>query len=338
MLGLEVTRMDDIRTGIIQQVAGALCGKVDDDVINIVQDILVMQLDRYEVQERCTEVAVRDDSAMGILKKYLATKRVEGTADSTLRRYAEINRALISYIGKPLGEITTYDIRFYMSVQRQGGKVSNRTLDGMRRCYSGFFGWAAAEGLVSHNPCAALARIKCRKTVKKPYSAAEMERIRKACANKRDLALVDFLYCTGCRVSEVVGLDISDIDFEGLECVVLGKGNKERRVYLTEVAAMHLQEYLDTRNDSCEALFAGKGKRLGKNGIEALVRKLGEKAEVENAHPHRYRRTLATNLLDRGMQIQDVAAILGHADLKTTQVYCYISQANVRAAYRKYAI
>ena len=164
-----------------------------------------------------------------------------------------------------------------------------------------------------------------------------MERIRKACGNIRDLALVDFLYCTGCRVSEVSRLDIADIDFERMECVVLGKGNKERKVYLTEVAAMHLQEYINSRQDPCESLFAGRGKRLGKNGIEAIIKKLGKAAGVDNAHPHRYRRTLATNLLDRGMNIQDVASILGHADLKTTQIYCYISQANVKAAYCKYA-
>lgn len=295
-----------------------------------------MQLNKYEIQERCTEVAVRDDSAIGLLKRFLATKRVEGTADSTLQRYADINRALLDYLGKPLGEITTYDIRFYLSARRQSGKVSNRTLDGMRRCYSSFFGWLASEGLIRHNPCAALAQIKSKKVVKKPYSAVEMERIRKSCTNMRDMALVDFLYCTGCRVSEVSRLDISDIDFERMECVVLGKGNKERKVYLTEVAAMHLQEYLGSRKDTSEALFAGKGKRLGKNGIEAIIKKLGEKAGVEKAHPHRYRRTLATNLLDRGMNIQDVAAILGHADLKTTQIYCYISQANVKAAYCKY--
>lgn len=336
MLDPEVMHMD-IRTGIVQRVTEALQERVNEDVISLVQDVLMMQLNEYELTERCTDVAIRDDSAEGILRKFLATKRVEGTADSTLRRYAEINRALIGYIGKPLDEITTYDIRFYLSARRQIGKVSNLTLDGMRRCYSSFFNWASAEGLISHNPCTALVRIKSRKMVKKPYSAAEIERIRKACSSKRDLALVDFLYSTGCRVSEVVGLDISDIDFEQRECVVLGKGNKERRVYLTEVAAMHLQEYLDARDDSCEALFTGRGKRLGKNGIEALVKKLGKGAGVENAYPHRFRRTLATNLLDRGMSIQDVAAILGHADLKTTQVYCYISQENVKAAYSKYA-
>lgn len=329
--------MDDIRTDIIQSVIQSLQGKAEDDIINLVNDVLVMQLNKYEVLERCTEIAVRDDSAQGLLKKFLATKRVEGTADSTLQRYAEINGALLQYLGKPLVEITTYDIRFYLSMRRQMGRVSNRTLDGMRRCYSSFFGWLDAEGLIPNNPCAALAQIKSRKVVKKPYSAAEMERMREACSNIRDLALVDFLYCTGCRVSEASQLDVSDIDFERMECVVLGKGNKERKVYLTEVAAMHLQEYLTSRKDASEALFVGKGKRLKKSGIEAIIKKLGQAAGVGNAHPHRYRRTLATNLLDRGMNIQDVAAILGHADLKTTQIYCYISQANVRAAYCKFA-
>ena len=143
--------MEDIRTSIIQSVVQALQGKANDDIINLVNDVLVMQLNRYEVQERCTEVAVRDDSAEGILKKFLATKRVEGIADSTLQRYGEINRALINYLGKPLEEITAYDLRFYLSVRRQIGKVSNRSLDGMRRCYSSFFSWLAAEGLISHN-------------------------------------------------------------------------------------------------------------------------------------------------------------------------------------------
>ena len=327
----------DIRSSIIQAVTWALQGQADDDIIGLVQDVLVMQLNSYEVTERCTEVAVRDDSAQGLLKKFLATKRVEGTADSTLQRYAEINGALLQYLGKPLAEITTYDIRFYLSMRRQIGHVSNRTLDGMRRCYSSFFGWLAAEGIIPHNPCAALAQIKSRKVVKKPFSAADIERMREACDNIRDLALVDFLYCTGCRVSEISRLDVSDIDFERMECVVLGKGNKERKVYLTEVAAMHLQEYLAGRKDGSEALFVGKGRRLKKPGIEAIIKKLGRLAGVGNAHPHRYRRTLATNLLDRGMNIQDVAAILGHADLKTTQVYCYISQANVKAAYCKFA-
>ncbi len=198
----------DIRTSIIQRVVQVLQGRADDDTINLVQDVLTVQLNSYEVQDRCTEVAVRDDSAVGLLKKFVATKRVEGTADSTLKRYAEINRALLDYLGKPLKDITAYDLRFYLAVKRQDG----RTLDGMRRCYSSFFAWLTAEGLIDKNPCLALAQIKYRKTVKKPYSTAEMERMREACSSIRDLALVDFLYSTGCRVLEVAHLDILDVE------------------------------------------------------------------------------------------------------------------------------
>lgn len=328
----------DLRETIIQEVIAALEDCVAEDVINVVQDVLVIELNKYEVQERCTDLEVLDTSAEGMLKKFIATKRIEGIADKTLKRYADENLKIIRFLRKPLYEVTTYDLRFYLSYRRQQGKVSNRTLDGMRRCYSSFFGWLSAEGLIGRNPCATLAKIKYRKTVKKPFSAVELEKIRKACQTERDIAIVDFLYATGCRVSEVVALDVSDIDFDNLECRVLGKGNKERIVYLSPVAAMHLQEYLRSRRDFSEALFAGKGSdRIGKNGIEALLKRIGKAAGVENVHPHRYRRTLATNLLDRGMNIQDVAAILGHADLKTTQVYCYISQVNVQAAYRKYA-
>lgn len=328
----------DIREIIIRAVVTALQEQVSEEVVNTVQDVLVLELNKYEVQERCTAVTVSDNSAEGLLKRYVATKRIEGLSDSTLRRYAEENLKLIQFLQKPLYEITTYDLRFYLSYRRQQGRVSNRTLDGMRRCFSSFFGWLSAEGLIGRNPCSALAQIKYRKQVKRPYSATDMEKLRKACENIRDLALLDFLYCTGCRVSEVSRLDIADIDFEQKECVVLGKGNKERTVYLSEVAAMHLQEYLSTRKDMSEALFVGKGSgRLTKNGIEARLKQIGKAAGVENVHPHRYRRTLATNLLDRGMNIQDVAQILGHADLKTTQVYCFISQVNVKAAYRKFA-
>lgn len=329
----------DIRDTIIQRVTAALQAQgQQDDVIAAVQDVLVIQLQEYEVQERCTAVTVSDVGAEGQLRKYIATKRIEGLADSTLRRYYDANMQLIRFLHKPLYEITAYDIRFYLSYRRQQGGVSNRTLDGMRRCYSSFFSWLSAEGLIGRNPCAALAQIKYRKTVKKPYSATDLERLRKACQGIRDLALVDFLYSTGCRVSEVARLDITDVDFETGEAIVIGKGNKERTVYLSPVASMHLQEYISARADRSDALFAGKGTdRLKKNGIEAILKRIGAKAGIENVHPHRYRRTLATNLLDRGMNIQDVAAILGHADLKTTQIYCFISQANVKAAYQKYA-
>lgn len=327
----------DIREQIIDKILLELKNRVSSEVNTVVQDILITELNKYEVTERCTDLAVVDDSAEIMLKKFVVTKCVEGLSENTVRRYVDENKKLIDFLNKPLNEITTFDIRFYLASRRKVG-VSNRTLDGMRRCYSSFFGWLYREGLIDKNPCLGLAQIKYKKQVKKPFTAVELEKIRMCCKTKRDLALVSFLYSTGCRVSEVSKLNISDIDFESQECIVVGKGNKERTVYLSDVAMMHLQEYLYDRKDSSEALFSGKGtERLGKTGIEALLKRIEDKIDVEDIHPHRFRRTLATNLLDRGMNIQDVAEILGHSDLKTTQIYCFISKDNVKTAYKKYA-
>lgn len=234
----------DIREIIVNAVLEALREKVPYEVADMVQDVLIVQLNQYEVQERCTEIATVDTGPEQLLKKFIATKRIEGAAESTIERYYDINLRLLQFLQKPLPEITTYDLRFYLSLYRQKRKVSNRTLDGMRRCFSSFFSWLASEGLIGRNPCSALAQIKSRKQIKKPFSAIELEKLRKACKDIRELALVDFLYSTGCRVSEVSKLDISDVDFEKSECLVLGKGNKERIVYLSPVSAMHLQEYL----------------------------------------------------------------------------------------------
>lgn len=327
----------NIRTSIIQSVLGALNGRVEDEIIDLVQDVLIIQLNQYELTERCTEVAVRDDTAEGKLNKYIATKRVEGKSEKTLNRYREQDLALLNFLGKPLEKITTDDIRFYLSVKRQRDKLKNSTLDGMRKCYNSFFSWLMIERIIPYNPCAAIPQIKSTKVIRKPFSSVELDKMRRVCTNKRDLAIVDFLYSTGCRVSEVEGLNISNIDFDKKECIVLGKGDKQRTVYLSDVATENLREYLNTRTDFDEALFVGRGKRLHKPGIEALVKRLSKRAGVKYAHPHKYRRTLATNLLDRGMNLQDVAAILGHADTKTTQVYCFISQTNVKNAYCKFA-
>ena len=327
----------DIREQVIDCVMLAVQKLVTEDIYNAVQDILSVELNKYELTERCTEVATVDTTADTLLKHFAVVKSLEGIADTTIQRYVRENKKLLDFLNMPLEEIKTNDIRVYIASRRKAG-VCNRTLDGIRRCFSSFFGWLQKEEYIMGNPCASLKQIKYRKEIKKPFSAIELEKIRMGCKTKRDLALVSFLYSTGCRVSEVARLNVSDIDFETQEITVLGKGDKERTVYLTDVAKMHLKEYLVERRDFSEALFVGKGSsRLGKSGIEAILKRIEKRTGVKNIHPHRFRRTLATNLLDRGMNIQDVAEILGHADLKTTQIYCFISKSNVKTAYRKYA-
>lgn len=331
----------DTKEALIYNVISQMQPLLKSNELTLLQNILVMQLSKYELQDRTTDVTLKDNTADTMLNRFLATKRIEGKAESTIQRYHDACYMLIHSLCKPLYEVTTYDLRYYLACYKEKRKVSNRTLDGIRRCFSSFFGWLSAEGLIGRNPCIALSQIKYTKVVKKPYTAPEMERLRQSCTSIRDLALVDFLYASGCRVSEVIRLNRTDINFSTNDAIVLGKGSKERVIYLTPVALMHLQDYLKSRQDNNPCLFASikaPHNRLTKSGIETCLKKLGAKAGIDNVHPHRYRRTLATNLLDRGANIQDVAAILGHADLKTTQVYCYISQQNVRASYNKFAV
>lgn len=330
----------DLRTAIINNVSMAVMDLLNSEQLQAVQDALALQLNAYEIQERSTEITVIDNTPDSMLQKFIATKRIEGKSEGTIQRYKDACYMMIHTLCKPLCEITTYDLRYYLADYKRRRNVSNRTLDGIRRCFSSFFSWLSAEGLIVRNPCAALSQIKYTKVIKKPFTGPEMERLKQACTSIRDLALLEFLYASGCRVSEIVRLNRADINFLTRDAVVLGKGNKERTIYLTPVALMHLQDYLNTRKDSNPALFASLKapyNRISKAGIETALKAIGKRAGVKNVHPHRYRRTLATNLLDRGANIQDVAAILGHADLKTTQVYCYISQQNVQAAYRRYA-
>lgn len=326
----------DMREQVINNVMVELQDFVSEDVYNRVQDVLSVELNKYELTERCTDVTVVDDTGERMLKTFAVVKSLEGLSDNTIKRYIRENKMLLDYLNMPLEDITTNDIRVYIASRRKED-VSNRTLDGMRRCYSTFFDWLHKEDVIPKNPCNGLKQIKYKKEIKKPFSAVELEKIKMACSNIRDTALVHFLYSTGCRVTEISNLNISDINFETQECTVLGKGNKERTVYVSDVSMMYLKEYLSARKGNSESLFTGKGtERLGKSGIEAILKRLEKKSGVPNVHPHRFRRTLATNLLDRGMSIQDVAEILGHADLKTTQIYCFISKENVKSSYKKY--
>lgn len=307
--------------------------------LTILNDILLLKLNDYELKERKTEVLSSDDASAAILNQFLSVKAIEGKSEKTLKRYRDINIMMIDYIQKPISQITTSDLRYYLMIYKTTRKVCNRTLDGMRRCFCSFFSWLSSEMVIPRNPCLGLSQIKYAKTIKKPFTPVEMELLKQSCDNTRDIALIEFLYSSGCRVSEIIGLDRNSINFASRDAIVLGKGNKERTIYLSPVSIMRLEDYLSSRTDNNSCLFASlksPHRRLSKAGIEQVLKKLGTKSGVNKVHPHRYRRTLATNLLNRGANIQDVATILGHADLKTTQIYCYINQSNVRASFEKH--
>jgi len=271
------------------------------------------------------------------LSLFINTKRIEGRSEKTLDRYAYILKRYKETDPTPIHKITVYNIRQYLAKEKTRG-IADSTLQGYRDVFSAFFGWIHRERLIPLNPCANLNPIKCKKEIRLPYTSVEIERLKEVCSSVRDKAIICFLLSTGCRISEVCGLNRADVDFNNLECTVLGKGNKERTVYLDSVAAMQLQKYLDSREDDGEALFIGKGtSRMQPGGIRKCLRVIGDRAGVPNVHPHRFRRTLATNLIKHGMPIQEVANILGHEKLDTTMMYVYLDKQSVKNSYKKYS-
>lgn len=293
-------------------------------------------LEHYEMFERTEENPETDD----LLQCYLAAIRVEGRSRKTVDRYTWVLGHLIRDSGVSVRNITVYHIRGWIAREAARG-IQDSTLKGYREIFSAFFNWLHRENLIERNPMANIGPIKCKKKKRKPLSDVEMEKLCMNCSETkyplRNRAIVEFLKATGCRISEVTELDRGQVDLQKLEVTVLGKGNKERKVYLTPVAGMVLKDYLDSREDENPALFTGRRKeRLQPCGIRAMLNKLAEAAGVENVHPHRFRRTLATNMNRRGMPVEEVAAILGHEKLDTTMKYVALNDDDIKNAYRRY--
>lgn len=277
-----------------------------------------------------------EDNSEGLIRLFLDAKVSEGKSAKTVDRYGYVLHRLQRDTGVPLSRTTVYHLRSYISSELDRG-VAASTLDGNRSVYSAFFGWLHKEDLIARNPCANLAPIKKKKDKKLPFSGEDLVRIQDAAAgDKRDAAIIAFLLSTGCRISEVCGVDRDDVDLSAQQLIVLGKGNKERSVYIDDECKVRLRAYLDLRTDTCPALFTGRGtERMTPGGVRAMLNRVAAEAGVENVHPHRFRRTLATGLIDRGMSVQEVATILGHEKLDTTMRYVYVDQKNVEHAFRR---
>lgn len=268
-----------------------------------------------------------------ILKDFLLAKKLEGCSNKTIRLYYDCLFNFTVKLNKPIGEITTQDIRSYLNIYNENHDVSNTTLDNMRRIFSSYFEWLHQEDYIDKNPVKKIKRIKVDKVVKKPFTDEEVEHLRDACNNIRDLALIDLLNSSGVRVSELCGLNRDDIDLTKREGVVFGKGAKERVIYFDAKTKIHLEHYLMRRLDDNPALFVSLRypyRRLQKSGVEILLKEIGNRAGISDVYPHRFRRTLATNLIDKGVPIEQVQQILGHTKIDTTLIYAIVNQNNVK--------
>ena len=273
------------------------------------------------------------------LKMFLAAKRIEGCSERTIQYYEVTIAKMLSKVIIPIRRIATEDMRAYLSDYQKINDCSKVTVDNVRRNISSFFSWLEEENYILKSPMRRIHKIKTNQQVKEIVSDEDIERLRDHCFNPRDLAIIDLLYSTGIRVGELVNLNISDVNFETRECIVLGKGGKERKVYFDAKAKLHLQNYLNKRKDDNPALFVtldSPHARMKISGIEIRIRQLGRRLNLNKIHPHKFRRTMATRAIDKGMPIEQVQKLLGHSQIDTTMQYAMVNQNNVKASHRRY--
>lgn len=329
---------EEIKNQLIYEIAEELIQKFDSEISLDIVNIINKHLYNYDVVEKPTSLVPFDDKTERIIKMFIGTKRLEGKSENTLKQYYREIKLLLSFLNCSIEDVTTNGIKMYLMTMKTERNLQNSTVENMRSYLSAVFTWVANEKFIDYNPCLNIQPIKIKKEIRKSFTDKEMEKIKDFCKNNpKNLALINFLYSTGCRISELCSANIKDINFEDKSVIVLGKGNKERRVYLSEEACISLIEYLNTRKDKNEALFINNRKeRINPGGVRWILHNIENKIGIEDIHPHRFRRTLATNLLDKGMAIQDVSKILGHANVSITQIYYYQTDKKVESEFRKF--
>ena len=296
------------------------------------QEVLIKNLAEKDIVK--TEIGNNE-----YLKLFLDAKKIEGCSERTLKYYQITIEHLLANVQTPIRKITTDELRGYLVDYQKINNCSKVTVDNVRRNISSFFSWLEEEDFILKSPMRRIHKIKTKTVVKEIISDESIERLRDGCHEIRDLAMIDLLYSTGIRVGELVKLNIQDIDFEQRECVVFGKGDKERKVYFDAKAKIHLKKYLEERIDNNPALFVtldAPFDRLKISGVEILLRKLGRSLSLDRIHPHKFRRTMATRAIDKGMPIEQVQKILGHSQIDTTMQYAIVNQKNVKSSHQKY--
>ena len=297
-------------------------------------------MNEFEVFKKDNNLSV-DESKENheLLMSFLSAKQIEGCSEKTINYYRNTIFKMLESVNLKIESIATDDLRKYLAEYKNQSNASKSTIDNIRRVLSSFFSWLEDEGYISKNPVRRIHRIKTKRVVKDVLSDENFEVLMDKCDNIRDLAMIELLASTGIRVGELVNLNIDDVLFSERECVVLGKGDSERIVYFDAKTKIHLQKYLESRNDNNPALFVSLRKphnRLGIPGVEKRMRKLGNEAEIKKIHPHKFRRTMATNAIDKEMPIEQVQRLLGHVQIDTIMQYAMVNQNNVKISHRKF--
>ena len=314
------------------------------NILNEMAEVLsIAQMKKLQevLLRNLSEAALLDESTSNLeyLQLFLDAKKIEGCSERTLQYYRVTIEKLLNQVEVPIRKISTEQIRAYLSEYQQINNCSKVTVDNVRRNISSFFSWLEEEDYILKSPMRRIHKIKTKQQVKEIISDEAIERLRDSCCCPRDLAMIDLLYSTGIRVGELVNLNIADINFEARECVVFGKGDKERRVYFDAKAKLHLKDYLKSRNDDNPALFVTLDSpyaRLKISGVEIRIRELGRRMNLSKIHPHKFRRTMATRAIDKGMPIEQVQKILGHSQIDTTMQYAIVNQNNVKSSHQRY--
>lgn len=333
----------ELKEQIINEVLCEFKDKLEVKTYEHLKNILIIKLNGMKVVKEETSIIPYEFSEReNIYKSFLIAKKIEGLTDRSLTYYRGTIEKFMSIVNKNFKDITTEDVRYYIAGCQIQRNWSQTTADNVRRVLNSFFQFLEDDEIIRKNPVKKIKKIKQEKLLKQPFSYEEIERMRVAARDKRDIALIEFLLSTGCRVSEVAALKRNDIDFENHEVIVYGKGRKERRVFLNARAEVRLKEYLKSRTDDDEKLFvtikrSQKGDRsLRKDGIEFVLREIGKKANIENVHPHRFRRTCATIANKRGMPLAEIQKMLGHESIATTMIYTIVDDKEVKVAHEKY--
>ena len=322
-----------------------LINEIEQAMLNILDNEQLSQLRKvldYTFRNVCvTEIKTEntEESNSTLVVSFLSSKSVEGCSEKTIAYYRSTLNNALTKIGKKISHVTTDDLRNYLNDYQKESNASKVTVDNIRRILSSFFAWLEDENHIVKSPVRRIHKVKTGKTIKETYTDEALEEMRDHAGNSRDLALIDLLASTGMRVGELVKLNRDDIDFLNRECVVTGKGDKQRKVYFDARTKIHLRKYLSERTDNNDALFVSllsPSQRLQISGVEIRLRKLGRELNMSKVHPHKFRRTLATMAIDKGMPIEQVQHLLGHQSLDTTLQYAMVNQNNVKLSHRKY--